>query len=303
MVSPREAHRLFKKICCAYLIVTNSSTEPLPNGDCGDGILNPYPKEEVPDKFWSQRRRLFTRFDEGIQLDKESWYSVTPEAIANHIASHLVASRQNVTVLDPFCGCGGNAIAFARKKEVDLVIGVDTDIEKLKKAASNAQIYGIPKEKLVFIHANAITVLSSYWNGKIVDSNDSSKQNSLVPPVGNYELKIGGLDMLPEAIDVVFLSPPWGGMDYEKVGKRNYDLTCIKVEGENKAEVGGEGLLDFAGKALGCKPIAFFLPRNINGVALGKSACKAGYQEGPLILEQNMLNGKLKTVTAYFGLG
>jgi hypothetical protein len=49
--------------------------KPLADGDCGDGIKNPYPKSEVADKFWSQRRRLFTRFDEGIQLDKESWVS------------------------------------------------------------------------------------------------------------------------------------------------------------------------------------------------------------------------------------
>ena len=92
--------------------VTNESVEdfkPLPNGDCGDGIVNPFTKTEVNDKFWSQRRRLFTLYDNGIQLDKESWYSVTPEAIANHIAAHLTSGRNNLTILDPFCGCGGNA--------------------------------------------------------------------------------------------------------------------------------------------------------------------------------------------------
>jgi trimethylguanosine synthase len=274
----------------------------LPNGDCGDGIVNPYPKDQVPDKFWSQRRRLFTRFDEGIQLDKESWYSVTPEAIANHITAHLVGSRRNVTILDPFCGCGGNAIAFACREEVDLVVCVDTDLEKLKKAASNAQIYGISKEKMVFIHDNAIQVLSCYKNGSRIDPNPS-KGNASVPCVDHCEFKIGTLDLLPKGIDMIFLSPPWGGMDYGKVGKRNYDLTCIKIEGNNEAVVDGESLLDFAAKALGQKPMALFLPRNINGIALGKSAFKVGYNECPLILEQNILNGKLKTVTAYLGLG
>jgi trimethylguanosine synthase len=48
--------------------------------------VNPFDSEEVADKYWAQRRRLFTKFDDGIQLDKESWYSVTPEVIANHIA-------------------------------------------------------------------------------------------------------------------------------------------------------------------------------------------------------------------------
>ncbi len=61
----------------------------LPNGDCGDGIINPFPKDEVEDKYWAQRKRFFSKFDDGIQLDKESWYSVTPEAIANHIAKRM----------------------------------------------------------------------------------------------------------------------------------------------------------------------------------------------------------------------
>ena len=62
----------------------------LPNGDCGDGIVNPHPKSEVADKFWAQRKRLFAKYDSGIKLDRESWYSVTPEAIANHIALSTV---------------------------------------------------------------------------------------------------------------------------------------------------------------------------------------------------------------------
>jgi hypothetical protein len=37
-------------------------------------------------QYWAQRYRLFSRYDEGIQLDEESWYSVTPEKIAEHIA-------------------------------------------------------------------------------------------------------------------------------------------------------------------------------------------------------------------------
>ena len=61
----------------------------LPNGDCGDGILNPFPKCDVADKYWAQRKRLFSKYDDGVQMDKESWYSVTPEAIASHIAKRI----------------------------------------------------------------------------------------------------------------------------------------------------------------------------------------------------------------------
>jgi hypothetical protein len=31
---------------------------------------------DIPLKYWDQRYRLFSKFDLGIHLDKESWYSV-----------------------------------------------------------------------------------------------------------------------------------------------------------------------------------------------------------------------------------
>jgi trimethylguanosine synthase len=274
--------------------------QPLPNGDCGDGRTNPYDNKEVPDKFWSQRRRLFTLFDEGIQLDKESWYSVTPEAIANHISACLVGNREHVVVLDPFCGCGGNAIAFAQMEGVKLVVCVDKDLEKLKMAASNAAIYNIPNEKMVFIHDNASRVLSLYENKELIKKPEDNDLTSNKDRSENF--KIGGIELLPDAIDCIFLSPPWGGIDYAKVGKRNYTLQCIRIDGiEENSELDGEDILNGAAKALGQDgPIAFFLPKNINGVALGRSVLRAGYS-CPMVLEKNILNGKLKTVTAYIG--
>lgn len=53
---------------------------------------------------------IFYRFDEGIQLDKESWFSVTPENVAWHIANKCGYD----VVLDAFCGAGGNTIQFAK---------------------------------------------------------------------------------------------------------------------------------------------------------------------------------------------
>mmetsp|Transcript_15637 Transcript_15637/g.24320 ORF Transcript_15637/g.24320 Transcript_15637/m.24320 type:complete len:179 (+) Transcript_15637:37-573(+) len=49
---------------------------------------NPF-APEVHDKYWSQRRRLFSKFDDGIELDTEGWYSVTPEVISDHVAEKL----------------------------------------------------------------------------------------------------------------------------------------------------------------------------------------------------------------------
>lgn len=39
----------------------------------------------------------------------ESWFSVTPEKIAEHIAERCKCD----TIIDAFCGAGGNAIQFA----------------------------------------------------------------------------------------------------------------------------------------------------------------------------------------------
>ena len=109
----------------------------------------------MPDKFWAQRRRLFSRYDDGIRLDKESWYSVTPEAIADHIAKRMVEDcrkavgadadthKEGVVVLDAFCGCGGNAVAFAKlpPEEVALVVAIDVDKSKLEMAAHLSLIH------------------------------------------------------------------------------------------------------------------------------------------------------------------
>ena len=59
----------------------------------------PNPNKQIHDKYWVQRRRLFSRFDRGIQLDAEGWYSVTPEIIADHVASQFCAMLPNLMKL------------------------------------------------------------------------------------------------------------------------------------------------------------------------------------------------------------
>lgn len=60
-----------------------------------------------------QRERYFSLYSSGCLLDEEGWYSVTPELIANQIAERCRCG----TILDAFCGVGGNAIAFAQTCE------------------------------------------------------------------------------------------------------------------------------------------------------------------------------------------
>lgn len=40
----------------------------------------------------------------------ESWFSVTPEKVAIHIAERCKGD----IIIDAFCGCGGNTIQFAK---------------------------------------------------------------------------------------------------------------------------------------------------------------------------------------------
>ena len=95
-------------------------------------------------KYWVQRYRLFSKYDEGILLDEEAWYSVTPEKIAQQIAQVMSCGL----IVDAFCGVGGNAIQFA--KTCSRVIAIDIDCKKVEMARHNARVYGV-EEKIDFI--------------------------------------------------------------------------------------------------------------------------------------------------------
>ena len=120
-------------------------------------------------RFWKQRFRLFSRFDDGVLLDREGWFSVTPEHIGRHIAERC---RRAEVIVDAFCGVGGNAIQFAHFAR--LVIAIDLDPVKILCARRNAEIYGV-QDRIVFlcgdffhfapsIRADAV-FLSPPWGG------------------------------------------------------------------------------------------------------------------------------------------
>jgi predicted RNA methylase len=138
--------------------------------------------------FWHQRYYYFSKFDDGIKLDYESWYSVTPEEISIYISKlcKLNEDSSDNSVVDAFCGSGGNTIQFS--KFCSKVYAVDIDEKKIELCKNNAEVYNCNQEKIEFIN-------SDYLNIK----NNPSYSN----------LKS----------DCVFLSPPWGGMDYSKTEK------------------------------------------------------------------------------------
>ena len=292
----------------------------------------------MPDKFWAQRKRLFSRYDEGVQIggkdDPEMWYSVTPEGIANHVAGRMVQmmrksqvtdgadERKDIVILDPFCGCGGNSIAFARLNnnmtQEDYgeaaprvkVIAVDNSLSRLKMAAHNARVYGIDPQDIVFVHADAVEALRCYNKGVLESKDCEEEQSAKDETFSGYAL--GGVELLPGTVDGVFLSPPWGGMDY---GKAGFDpVSSISIESKLTQEAGNEDgkatsvttnggeLLSLAAHAIQPEgAIAYFLPRNTSGISVGQIAVSARLNDGCFEMEQNVVVGKVKTVTAYFG--
>ena len=100
--------------------------------------------DRVLSKYWLKRFSLFSLFDQGIRLDRESWFSVTPEKIAAYTAERC---RCDI-VVDAFCGAGGNTIQFA--KQCRHVIAIDIDPKKIEMARHNAGVYGVA-DRIEFI--------------------------------------------------------------------------------------------------------------------------------------------------------
>ena len=123
--------------------MTDQTVKPLP----------PCPFGQELEDYWAVRYELFSKFDEGIQLDAEGLYSVKPEAIALEIGQSICGD----IVLDAFCGVGGSAIGLARAGKK--VITVDIDNERLQRAAHNATLYGVA-DQIEFINGDSLDVIT-----------------------------------------------------------------------------------------------------------------------------------------------
>lgn len=169
----------------AYTPAAIGSTDPAPGREWG--------AEEVLAKYFRQRHSLWSRYDAGIQMDTVGWYSVTPEAIAQHIGSRCPAGGRPLLVWDPFGGLGGNAIQFAAQGHH--VLCSDINGERLAMAEHNARIYGVA-EYIDFVQ-------------------------------GDFFALARGGTLRP---DVVFLSPPWGGPSY--LAQDEFDVcTMMDLDG------------------------------------------------------------------------
>lgn len=156
-------------------------------GHCGTSPPHAAPRRTVrvkkknPKKYWLQRYSLFSLYDNGILIDDEGWYSVTPEVIAWHHASMIVrANGHGCVVYDMFGGVGGNAIQLALAGCHVLVTEICPD--KAYMIRNNARVYGV-QDRVEVLVGDAMQVAPR---------------------------------LRPGLVDAVLMSPPWGGPEYSK---------------------------------------------------------------------------------------
>ena len=162
------------------------------------------------------------------------------------IAIHIAKRCRSKVVVDAFCGVGGNAIQFA--KTCDHVIAIDIDATRLECARHNAKIYGV-EDKITFIHDDFLSVAPSI------------------------------------KADVVFMSPPWGGVDYMK--DLVFDINNMPVNGTEA----------FAAASRITNQICYFLPKNVDQEQLRDLAGEGNVCEMESVIQE----GHLKAYCFYFG--
>jgi len=148
-------------------------------------------------RYWDRRHEYFSRFDEGVMIDREGLYSVTPESIAEEIAKRIGGA----IVLDGFAGTGANAIAFARHAKH--VVSVELDADRLAIAKHNSVVYGVSK-RIDFVHGDIMKLLPSVdaesaffdppWGGPGYANKDTFALDAFAPD---------GRDLLSKAFDHV----------------------------------------------------------------------------------------------------
>ena len=144
--------------------------------------------------FFYKRYYYYSKYDKGIKMDYESWYSVTPESIAKYIA---LLTRGKV-IIDGFCGSGGNVIQFSKYGKK--VFAIDIDKNKIDICKNNCNVYECEN--------NIEFILDDYLNmkGKI-----KADFVFLSPPWGGLKYKNSNVYsikkfMHPNIIDIIRVS-------------------------------------------------------------------------------------------------
>lgn len=154
-----------------------------------------------------------------------------------------------------------------------VVIALDVSRTRLALARHNAQIYGVA-DRIEFVLSDFLSFVKSYG----VNSHSGQSRK----------------------IDVVFLSPPWGGPAYLEGSPKHqdesisdeyplYSLSSIRP-------VDGSELFHVSRTIT--KNIAYYLPRNTRVKEIGELLSGA---DETVEIEEEWMGNKLKALTCYFG--
>jgi trimethylguanosine synthase len=188
------------------------------------------PPETELQYWWSRRHLLFSRFDEGIQVDPDGLFALKPE----HASLRMARSVPGRRVLDAFCGVGGTAIAFARAGKQ--VVTAELDGERLAMARHNARIYGV-SDRITFLHEDALAVLArDRFDAIYLDPPWGGETAYTRPRFGLRDYVVDGFDLLERAFaaaDTVVLSAP-PNFDLEDVRSldRPFRVETVELRGE-----------------------------------------------------------------------
>lgn len=209
-------------------------------------------------KYWLQRYSLFSLFDQGIMIDEEGWYSATPEIIAWHHASMVVrAYGPGCVVLDAFGGVGGNAIQLALSG--CRVIVTEMCPQRASIIKNNARVYGVEDD--VEVLCGDVTVCGPLLTG----------------------------------VEVVLLSPPWGGPEYTK--NSIFDVQYMGGHTDLSFSI----LLELVFKSMESSSALFWLPRQSDQEQIGIQVLKILGNHHECHIELSKINTRQKAVTVYVG--
>jgi len=149
----------------------------------------------------SKLLHLFSRTPERLrallQLDSEARFSVTDEALADSISSavlRLPGVDQGTLIVDATACVGGNALSFA--KTFSRVIAIETDASRLEMLRHNAALLG---------------------------------REAIEPVLGDCLKVLPQLQAIAAVDFVVFLDPPWGGLNYKDLETCELQLSGISL--------------------------------------------------------------------------
>lgn len=212
-------------------------------------LTDPNLGEVTPElaKYHNSRYFLFLKYDEGIKLDRESWYSVTPEIISEYQAKRL--SEKYQVVLDGFCGAGGNTIQFA--KYFQKVIANDIDSVKSELCDHNCKVYNV-RDRVELTTSSFLTLqnpkvdlvyIAPPWGGPEYTSNPNySLYEGITPAIDEiikkaFEISENIVLSLPRNINVTEMADIFG--DYfekynQKPQRMFMEVEQVKVKGKIK---------------------------------------------------------------------